>query len=297
MVKKSPQRRPDGSNANPFVAVGEHPSAGSRGGAVAAGGAADGSRRGVGGNAATRPFSTLPRLRVLEGPDRGQVFELRLPAIIGRSPDAQVRLTCRSVSRHHAKLDRDERGYILTDAGSSYGIRVGANVSSAVRLTNGISFNLGDTSLMFETPEGQTTQNPNDTQDMSGGKFPTTEDMENTTRLKAVRVPDTPRSSGGGLSLWAIFAIVLVVGGAAAAAFYFYQKNQPGGFGNFFAPKATWTPVQPVSFTPIPTPALTLAPTPAPAQTPRSAFSAPNPVAPTPKPSPAPTSTPDIATP
>lgn len=104
---------------------------------------------------ATLPNSTAPRLRVIDGPDRGAAFELtQLPATLGRGNDNAVRLTCRSVSRRHAMVARDERGFIVTDIGSSYGIRVGKHTSSAARLINGTVFNLGDTTLVFEGAGG-----------------------------------------------------------------------------------------------------------------------------------------------
>jgi len=96
----------------------------------------------------------VPMLRVMEGPDLGKVFSLiQFPATLGRAADNDVRLSCRSVSRHHALVKKEERGYAIHVVESDNGVRLGRTTSAAARLMNNSLFYLGDTLLQFELPE------------------------------------------------------------------------------------------------------------------------------------------------
>jgi len=106
----------------------------------------------------TLPSVEVPRIRVVAGPDSGAIFTLEgdlraKPVTFGRIEDNTIVLKDRSVSRHHARLREDERGYVLEDTHSTYGFRMdGGPESRRLRLLNGSLFLLGDTGLLFECP-------------------------------------------------------------------------------------------------------------------------------------------------
>ncbi len=95
-----------------------------------------------------------PRLVVSAGPDLGQEFPLWGEVItIGRaSRDAtwEIRLTDRSVSRPHARLDRGEGGCILSDLESANGTLLnGSLISAPAVLQTGDVISMGETSLVY----------------------------------------------------------------------------------------------------------------------------------------------------
>jgi len=65
------------------------------------------------------------RLIVEQGSLAGQEFALAEPVVsIGRSAESGLVLRDHGVSRHHARLQRDPRGWLLTDEGSTNGTYV-----------------------------------------------------------------------------------------------------------------------------------------------------------------------------
>jgi ABC transport system ATP-binding/permease protein len=95
-----------------------------------------------------------PRLIVCAGPDQGQAFPLWGEVItIGRaSRDAtwEIRLTDRSISRPHARLERSEGACILQDLDSANGTLVNdAPVTNPVIIQAGDVIRLGETSLVY----------------------------------------------------------------------------------------------------------------------------------------------------
>ncbi len=99
---------------------------------------------------------------MVEGPGGGPVGALVLgdgsrvrvaedPITIGRSPDCDVFLSAKEVSRHHAEVRRDDDGFLLVDLGSMNGTQVnGAGVKER-RLADGDEITLGRTvALRFE---------------------------------------------------------------------------------------------------------------------------------------------------
>lgn len=99
------------------------------------------------------PTTITPRLRVTEGFDKGLQSELsEFPVSIGRAEDNAVRLGCRSVSRHHACIERDDEGFLLRDVKSSYGVRFRGHPVAHFRLYDGSAFHLGDNLVVFEAP-------------------------------------------------------------------------------------------------------------------------------------------------
>lgn len=78
----------------------------------------------------------------------GQRLPLDRPLSIGRASACELRLDDPSVSRHHARIDLDERGAGVQDAGSSYGTFVdGRRVVERVALHAGMRIDLGDCRL------------------------------------------------------------------------------------------------------------------------------------------------------
>ena len=99
----------------------------------------------------------LPFFRVLTAEDEGRKFELE-PALsewhLGRSKACQFVLSNPNVSRKHAVIHRDWRGFTIEDAGSRTGILVnGAEVSGAHRLADRDEVTLGPVKLLFMDPD------------------------------------------------------------------------------------------------------------------------------------------------
>jgi MoxR-like ATPase len=68
---------------------------------------------------------------------------------IGRADDNDLRLSCDSVSSHHAVIARDGGRFQVTDAGSRYGIFADGLKVSRLDLQEGAIFTLGDVEFVF----------------------------------------------------------------------------------------------------------------------------------------------------
>jgi hypothetical protein len=89
-----------------------------------------------------------PGTLVLPDGRRIQLGEDR--ALIGRLPDCVVALTDPQVSRHHAEIRRDERGYRVVDLDSMNGIQVNGVKVREHLLTDGDVILVGATSIRYE---------------------------------------------------------------------------------------------------------------------------------------------------
>lgn len=71
--------------------------------------------------------------------------------VIGRDPDADVRLNVATISRRHAKVVLTDREAWLEDCGSKNGTRVGADrvTATPVRLADGVVIHIGSVRLTF----------------------------------------------------------------------------------------------------------------------------------------------------
>lgn len=88
-------------------------------------------------------------LRVLDGADRGRVFEKSTPITIGREEGNAVQLNDERISRFHVKIQEDQGKLVLTDLQSTNGTRVnGENVPLWI-LRHGDVITLGRTVLLF----------------------------------------------------------------------------------------------------------------------------------------------------
>ena len=91
----------------------------------------------------------MPTIYVLSGPEVGRTHEAGEGAVLGRSPDCEVPLRASSVSRHHARLEREGQEWVLIDLDSSNGVRFEGKRVARLELHDGILFALGDLELRF----------------------------------------------------------------------------------------------------------------------------------------------------
>lgn len=64
----------------------------------------------------------VPVLLMLNGPGKGETFRIEGNGVlIGRHPEADVFLQDITVSREHARIEREDQGYVLYDKGSLNG--------------------------------------------------------------------------------------------------------------------------------------------------------------------------------
>jgi hypothetical protein len=93
---------------------------------------------------------TLVTLRVLDGADRGRVYDsLPTPVTIGREEGNSVQLNDDRVSRFHIKIQEDDQKLVLTDLESTNGTKVnGENVQLWI-LRHGDVISVGRTMLLF----------------------------------------------------------------------------------------------------------------------------------------------------
>ncbi len=91
-------------------------------------------------------------LLVVTGEARGSLVVVdRLPAIIGRSPDADLVLVDETVSRHHARLAGDREALTVTDLGSSNGTTLNGNpMVGEVTLHEGDLVGFGSATLVVK---------------------------------------------------------------------------------------------------------------------------------------------------
>jgi pSer/pThr/pTyr-binding forkhead associated (FHA) protein len=92
----------------------------------------------------------LVTLRVLDGADRGKVFEnLPTPVTIGREEGNSVQLNDERISRFHVKIQEDREKLVLTDLQSTNGTRVNGEAIQLWVLRYGDVITLGRSVLLF----------------------------------------------------------------------------------------------------------------------------------------------------
>lgn len=90
------------------------------------------------------------RLVVLSTNMAGHEFELDKPSmVIGRTEDNEVWVNHRSISRHHAKIVRENGRYSVVDLQSSNGVRVNGEEYGKVELRRGDVIDLGHVRMRF----------------------------------------------------------------------------------------------------------------------------------------------------
>jgi pSer/pThr/pTyr-binding forkhead associated (FHA) protein len=97
---------------------------------------------------------TRVTLRVLDGADRGEVFdEIEPPVTIGREEGNSVKLNDERISRFHLKIQEDQGKLVLTDLESTNGTRVNGEDTQLRILRFGDVITLGRSVLLFGTRE------------------------------------------------------------------------------------------------------------------------------------------------
>jgi len=95
--------------------------------------------------------ASFVRLVITAGPGRGKAFVLKdFPAVIGRQEDCAVVFSDGSVSRRHARLEREGDRFFLTDLHSTNGTRVNGGKIARKMLRPGDTIELGTTVCTFE---------------------------------------------------------------------------------------------------------------------------------------------------
>jgi hypothetical protein len=93
-------------------------------------------------------------LRVLDGADRGRVYEnLPIPVTIGREEGNSVQLNDERISRFHVKIQEDQSKLVLTDLESTNGTRVNGEDTKLRILRYGDVIALGRSVLLFGNRE------------------------------------------------------------------------------------------------------------------------------------------------
>lgn len=93
-------------------------------------------------------------LRVLDGSDRGKVYEqLAMPVTIGREEGNSVQLNDERISRFHIKIQEDQDKIVLTDLESTNGTRVNGEETQLRILRYGDLIHVGRSVLLYGTRE------------------------------------------------------------------------------------------------------------------------------------------------
>ena len=121
------------------------------------------------------PNTPLATILVRSGQLKGNRLPVRVPVInIGRADYNDLVLPDDSVSSAHAKMQRREGVWILTDLNSTNGSFVdGEKVQGEAMLSPGATLKLGDVSLLFDPPaEGDVGPGPGGTKVMGAINIP-----------------------------------------------------------------------------------------------------------------------------
>ena len=93
-------------------------------------------------------------LRVLDGADRGRVFEqLQTPVTIGREEGNTIQLNDERVSRFHVKIQEDQEKLVITDLESTNGSKVNGEDIQLRILRHGDVIHVGRSLLLYGTRE------------------------------------------------------------------------------------------------------------------------------------------------
>ncbi|MFT5300775.1 MAG: pSer/pThr/pTyr-binding forkhead associated (FHA) protein [Mariniblastus sp.] len=91
-------------------------------------------------------------LRVLDGADRGKVYEnIAVPVTIGREEGNTIQLNDERISRFHLKIQKDHDDLVLTDLESTNGSKVNNEEVQLRILRHGDLITVGRSTLIFGT--------------------------------------------------------------------------------------------------------------------------------------------------
>ncbi len=98
------------------------------------------------------PALPVALLLVVSGAARGTVLRVEsLPAVVGRSSEADVQLVDDTVSRRHAELRGDRGGLEVEDLGSSNGTTLHGNpIAGSIGLLDGDLVGLGSATVLVK---------------------------------------------------------------------------------------------------------------------------------------------------
>lgn len=93
------------------------------------------------------------RVLILSSPFRGKEFALTTETtVIGRWPENEVVIDHQSISRHHAKILREDNRYTIVDMGSQNGVLVNGDKYDRVELRKGDMVDLGHVRMRYIAP-------------------------------------------------------------------------------------------------------------------------------------------------
>ena len=167
--------------------------------------------------------AVLATLLVRKGPMKGERFTVRVPvANIGRADYNDIVVGDESVSQAHAKLQRRDEVWVLTDLGSTNGTTVdGVRLEDEMPLSPGSTIIIGEVPMLFDPTEGQvvTGQPGTSVVPALGSVAPPAQPVEADPPQKASvpKVVASPKKAGSGR--WLL--VVLVIATVAVVAFYF----------------------------------------------------------------------------
>ena len=103
-------------------------------------------------NSAGVVYRGKPTLTVVKGPTEGMVFDLDpLPLTVGRDPECDLFLNNMTVSRKHARIDKDSDHLIIKDLSSLNGTWVDGKVVEEAELTDGTLVQIGTFSMRYHS--------------------------------------------------------------------------------------------------------------------------------------------------
>ena len=92
----------------------------------------------------------MSRLIALQGPEAGRTYSLAPEAtVLGRQHDSTICLLGRAISRHHARITRENDGWVIEDLDSSNGTFLNGEMINAAKLRHGDTVGVGDCKLEF----------------------------------------------------------------------------------------------------------------------------------------------------
>lgn len=139
-------------------------------------------------------------LRVLDGADRGKVFEeLQLPITIGREEGNAIQLNDERISRVHLRIQSDHEDIVLTDLESTNGCRVNNEEVQLRILRHGDLITVGRSTLIFGNRQ-QINQRLK-LLDKRGSHSPKSQAQSDSKSNEFSAKPSTPANQGGDLPL------------------------------------------------------------------------------------------------
>ena len=97
----------------------------------------------------TPPTTEFARLQIVDGEGAGRAYRVVHQAVLGRLPECEVTLVGASVSRRHARVQREGDRWTVADLGSTNGVRLNQQPIVAAELHDGDRIELGGVTLAF----------------------------------------------------------------------------------------------------------------------------------------------------